>query len=402
MHWRHEQLSLRMALVTASHHSFDKVHAEHAAPRSQRTGTRAEEGRGPREARRLSGTEATSPGDAAGASRGGVRGAVSGSHGRLRGCPASSHLVGFAIVGRLVCRGHRWSDPLVPPQDEPCSEGGGRGGGGAEEGTVLFFPLLTLYSLRLSAGLSCQASLSVWTRRTFSNRACRRLRQWHKQGWFCWLLFALCSFLLSTGPRCFSSWPVWTRRTVLRFLAVACARLVLLVILHLALSLFPSCCQAQMLGIIASKDQSDSYVARFWPTWWSWSRLQQTVDFRSCSSSGSSAFPSWFTGSSSRSLRPPRFPSGARIWWSMPPFVQAALTVTRTAPRVRPRSTRRGFSGARLPELFPYSALSGSTVDACSVSVYEAFWRFSWCGTEADSHGPDFHGPPSFSSSSAR
>ena len=32
-----------MALVTASHHSFDWVHAEHAAPRSQRTGTRAGE-----------------------------------------------------------------------------------------------------------------------------------------------------------------------------------------------------------------------------------------------------------------------------------------------------------------------------------------------------------------------
>ena len=38
MHWRREQLS------TASHHSFDMVHAEHAAPRSQKTGTRAGEG----------------------------------------------------------------------------------------------------------------------------------------------------------------------------------------------------------------------------------------------------------------------------------------------------------------------------------------------------------------------
>ena len=28
--------------------------------------------------------------------------------------------------------------------------------------------LFTLYSLRLSAGLSCQASLLVWSRRTFS------------------------------------------------------------------------------------------------------------------------------------------------------------------------------------------------------------------------------------------
>ena len=44
MHWRHEQLSLRIALVRASHHSFDRVHAEYAAPRSQKTGTRAGEG----------------------------------------------------------------------------------------------------------------------------------------------------------------------------------------------------------------------------------------------------------------------------------------------------------------------------------------------------------------------
>ena len=42
--FRHEQQSIRMVLVTASHHSFDRVHAEHAAPRSQRTGTRSGEG----------------------------------------------------------------------------------------------------------------------------------------------------------------------------------------------------------------------------------------------------------------------------------------------------------------------------------------------------------------------
>ena len=41
MHWRQEQLSLRMALAAASHHSFDRVHSEHAAARSQTTGTMA-------------------------------------------------------------------------------------------------------------------------------------------------------------------------------------------------------------------------------------------------------------------------------------------------------------------------------------------------------------------------
>ena len=44
MHWRHEHLSLRVALAAATRHSSDEVHAEHAAPRSQRTGTTAGEG----------------------------------------------------------------------------------------------------------------------------------------------------------------------------------------------------------------------------------------------------------------------------------------------------------------------------------------------------------------------
>ena len=69
------------------------------------------------------------------------------------------------------------------------------------------------------------------------HRARHRHWQWHIQGWFCWLLFALCSFRSSTGPGCFASWPVWTRRTAFTFLVLACARLVLLVILHLALFL---------------------------------------------------------------------------------------------------------------------------------------------------------------------
>ena len=61
-------------------------------------------------------------------------------------------------------------------------------------------------------------------------------------------------------------------------LAVACAGLGFLVISHLALYFFLSCCLAQMLGIIAGMDQTDSYVARLWPTWCSWSRLRQTAE----------------------------------------------------------------------------------------------------------------------------
>ena len=77
-------------------------------------------------------------------------------------------------------------------------------------------------------------------------------------------------------PRCSASWPLWTRRTVLRsFPAVACARLVFLVILHLALFFSPSCCQAHMLGILADMVQMNRYVARFWCPWF---RLQKTVE----------------------------------------------------------------------------------------------------------------------------
>ena len=42
----------------------------------------------------------------------------------------------------------------------------------------------------------------------------------------------------------------------------------------------------------------------------------------------------------------------------------------------RLRSTRNwDFSGRPLLDLFPYSALFGSTVDICLASVYEAFWK---------------------------
>ena len=42
--FRHEQQSIRMALATVLHHSYDRVHAEYGAPRSQNTATRARGG----------------------------------------------------------------------------------------------------------------------------------------------------------------------------------------------------------------------------------------------------------------------------------------------------------------------------------------------------------------------
>ena len=51
-------------------------------------------------------------------------------------------------------------------------------------------------------------------------RARHRQWQWHVQGWFRWLLFALCPFW-STDPGCFASWPVWTRRTGLPLFGIS-------------------------------------------------------------------------------------------------------------------------------------------------------------------------------------
>ena len=69
---RHEQLTVRMELAAALHHSAQWVEGR--------------ERRGPREARRPTDTGATSPGDAAGASCGGCWATGASSHGRLRGC----------------------------------------------------------------------------------------------------------------------------------------------------------------------------------------------------------------------------------------------------------------------------------------------------------------------------
>ena len=41
--WRHEQMAVQMVLATASHHSFDRVHAEYGAPRSQTIATKTGE-----------------------------------------------------------------------------------------------------------------------------------------------------------------------------------------------------------------------------------------------------------------------------------------------------------------------------------------------------------------------
>ena len=126
-------------------------------------------------------------------------------------------------------------------------------------------------------------------------------------GWFCWLRCASAVFLLIfgimagifqkdsccgmyeagcagcaapravlssslAGPRCSASWPVWSRWTVMR-LAVACTRLVLLVILHFALCFLP-CCQAQdacrrsrrQVRIMAGMNHKDIYTVGgfFW------------------------------------------------------------------------------------------------------------------------------------------
>ena len=73
-------------------------------------------------------------------------------------------------------------------------------------------------------------------------------------------LLALCSSLSLAGPRCSASRPFWTRRTVTRFfLAVACARLVLLV-LYTSRCVFHLVGRPMMLSIMAGMNQNESFL----------------------------------------------------------------------------------------------------------------------------------------------
>ena len=119
---------------------YDGCHRAGGGPPSQRpAGGGVERGRRPPEARRPAGTEATSPGDAAG-SPAGARAAGKGSHGRLRGFPGASPL-NIVVGGHCSLYSGR-QHGAFPPQGrveaaEREEEYGGRGGGevdGAGEG----------------------------------------------------------------------------------------------------------------------------------------------------------------------------------------------------------------------------------------------------------------------------
>ena len=93
--------------------------------------------------------------------------------------------------------------------------------------------------LHMSAGLSCQASWTVWTRFTVlalvvdpGIRSCRAgYAGIVPHAVFLFVVVRPKMLRIMAGPRCSASWPYWTRRTVMRFFqAVACTRLVLLVL----------------------------------------------------------------------------------------------------------------------------------------------------------------------------
>ena len=186
----------------------------------------------------------------------------------------------------------------------------------------------------------------------FFHCARRRLRQWHTQGWFCWLLSRCVPSMLSSGPDARHH------------------------------------CRYGPDGQLRGEILADMVLM-----------VQTAANCGFSAVSRLSTSPSWFRGSSLWSLRPKRFTSGAWIRWLMPLIVQVVLTITCTVFGVRLRSTRCGFYGRGLPELFQYSTLSGLNSGQMSASVNEGFFgRLSWRGTEADSYGPDFVGPQSFSS----
>ena len=89
-------------------------------------------------------------------------------------------------------------------------------------------------------------------------RARRRHRQWHAPGWFS----VLAVFPSYVGrPKLPGIMAGVDPKDCIAFSAVACARFILLVILHLALFFFPYCCHAQVFRIMAGMNQRDSYVA---------------------------------------------------------------------------------------------------------------------------------------------
>ena len=134
-----------------------------------------------------------------------------------------------SVTGQRRRRSDSWLPRLHPPR--PARRGGrkrGRrrnflevaalivdNGSGMSMAGFAVLVLLTLYSLRLSAGLSCQASWTVWTRTTVLIVRSLSIPAVAHAGLALLVFLVLCSFSLSSGPRCSASWPVSTRGTVM-------------------------------------------------------------------------------------------------------------------------------------------------------------------------------------------
>ena len=122
--FRHEQQSIRMALATVLHHSYDKVHTEYGAPRSQNTATRARGGREVDEMKYTAKFRKTPPPQAFFVRRGRRRvGVAAGLSGRAAWA---------AGAGPAAHRGaHRRRGAHGPDSRCSCASGGRTGGGPA-------------------------------------------------------------------------------------------------------------------------------------------------------------------------------------------------------------------------------------------------------------------------------
>ena len=123
--WRHEQQTVAMVLATVGHHSFGST--AHGAPRSQWTAHQHQRGGGERDEQRATAPDDSTPGDAAGASRGGGRAA-----GLLARCSSTAGLWSAVVVhaslgGHDGRRSRRWC-PRLPHR--ACRGGREEGGGG--------------------------------------------------------------------------------------------------------------------------------------------------------------------------------------------------------------------------------------------------------------------------------
>ena len=187
---------------------------------------------------------------------------------------------------------------------------------------------------------------------------------------------AQCSLLLSTGPRCLASWPIWTRRTVL----------FVFVVNHCSGIGFSgdSACRAVFLSLLSSGPDA-RHPGRYGPEGHFCSEVVAALvaDHGSVMSAGPPAGGQLRGG----------------VLADMVHMVQTAENFGNSAVAVH-QGRRLFLRGAQADSHGPCDHRDSQWRGGRRPTLQVV--QISRRGTEADSHGPDFVGPQSFSSCSAR